>query len=258
LPAERIPTKELAAERPGRNGKEAHPKSKLASFVFPKEESKMKKVLASLMAVGLMATAADAALIGLRWAENPAQVNEGAGTIEVYMSLTSGDVVAGVTFNYGSADPNLIATAQGTTVPNWQQTGDVADGILGNVQFAASANVGGLLAGPIADVVVGTTTVAINGPLDGTTKDIFALIPQNAVGVTGGTGSPLTWNANYASNPAYSGYIAFAPWGNPGWGTMPLLGHQPTPNPLQITKVPEPSSLALIALGGFALLRRRR
>jgi len=203
------------------------------------------------LAVGLMATAANAATIGLRWAGNANQNNEGGGTIEVWLNLLAGETASGVIFDYLSADPNLEVTAQATTVTGW--VAPSTSGPLNNHQFNSTANVGFILAGPIADLVVGTTTIAITGALDETIKEIFFNAHTNAVGVVNDAGSKLTWDARYNNTPS-PGYIAFGDWGNPGWGGK---GGQLTPNPLLITKVPEPSSLALIALGGFALLRRR-
>lgn len=216
----------------------------------------MKKVLASLVAVGLMATAANAATIGLRWAEAPGSQNLAAsgGTIEVYMDLLSGDVISGVVFDYSTLATNLTVTGQTANVPGWGQSG--VAGPLNGRQFGGFANTALDLLQTPGNHVIGTTTISVEGPLDLSTKDIFAAIPQNAVGVVNQAGSRLTWDARY--NGSFAGYIAFGNWGNPGWGTKPASGHQPTANPLQITKTPEPTSLALVALGGFALLRRRR
>lgn len=212
----------------------------------------MKKVLGSLLVIGLMATAANAATIGLRWAGNANQNNDGDGVIEVYLQLLNGETASTVIFDYWTTATNLEVTAQGTTVPNW--AAPTSSGPLNNFQFNSSANVGANLAGPIADIVVGTTTIDVTGDLDGTIKEIFFNAHANPVGVLNATGARLTWDARYNDQSVTPGYIAFGDWGNPGWIGKP---GQPTANPLLITKVPEPTSLALIALGGFALLRRR-
>jgi len=212
----------------------------------------MKKVL-GILAVGLMATAANAATIGLRWAETPTQNLEAmSGHIEVYVNLIAGESLSTVVFNY-AAGTNLNLVANGTNVPGWAAAG--APGALNGSQFASAANPGFNVQGP-ANIVAGYTTIAVTGLPDLTVKQIFGQIPQNAVGVLKGDGAAFTWDARYSAETA--GYISFGNWGNPGWGTKTTKGHQPTPNPLLITKTPEPTSLALVALGGFALLRRRR
>jgi hypothetical protein len=211
------------------------------------------------MAVGLMATAANAALIGARWAGNPDQKNFGNGTVEIWMNLTAGDVISGFAFEFATTDaPNLtIGNYQSGLGGQWAAGGIPGTLALGSgTQFNVSTpNAADNLdvAGP---VVMGTFDVTITGPFDGTTKEIylgahlvpFGVFDQNAAG--------LTWDARYASTAA--GYVAYMDWGNPGWGTKTSMGHQPTANPLLITKTPEPTSIALVALGGFALLRRRR
>jgi len=187
----------------------------------------------------------------------------------VYLTgAQAGDTFAGITFEFQSitrpvnaggpilAPANLSVGNYTTNILNW--TGAGQPGPIGTAQFNVAGT--GVLEGP-GDFVLGTFDVTILGPLDGTTKDIYAALPQNASGLINGGGSRITWNA--ASAGSQPGYVAFAPgaFGNPGWGTS-LTMHQPASvaanvNSLQITKVPEPTSLALIALGGFALLRRR-
>jgi len=216
----------------------------------------MKKVLASLVAVGLMATAANAATIGLQWAEAPGSQNLAAsgGTIQVYLNVLGGEQISGVVFDYSTLAENLTVTGQTANVPGWGQSG--VAGPLNGRQFGGFANTAADLIDAAGSYIVGTTVITVEGPADLTTKNITALVPQNAVGVVNQLGQRLTWDARY--NATFAGYIAFGNWGNPGWGTKPASGHQPTANPLQITKTPEPTSLALVALGGFALLRRRR
>lgn len=214
----------------------------------------MKKVL-GILAVGLMATAANAATIGLTWAESAGQnLDAMQGTIQVNLALLGGESVSGVIFDYSAPGSNLAVTAQTANKPGWAQNGTT--GPLNGRQFLAFANTAAdNLVGPMAKSVVGTTVVSAPLPADGSIANIFALIPQNAVAVADGSGAKMTWDARY--NESTAGYIAFGDFGNPGWGTKTTKGHQPTASPLQLTKVPEPTSLALIALGGFALLRRR-
>jgi hypothetical protein len=224
----------------------------------------MKKVLASFLAVGLMAAAANAEVIGLRWAApTVGSTQVGPGTVEIFLEM-QGDAsfhgaVSGLIFQFAGAnaatapDANLVVGNYTTSVSGWS-TGGITGAMTG-AQFAVGGNTD--LVGP-GNFVLGTFDVDWIGPADGTTKPFVALIPQNPAGLLDGDGAKYVWNTN--TNVGASGYVSVAfdgNFGNPGWGTMPLAGHEPTANPLFITKFPEPSSLALIALGGFALLRRR-
>jgi len=228
----------------------------------------MMKRIVQIAMIGMVASVADAATIGLRWADTAGPNHDGPGVIEVWIRLLEGDSVSAVTFNYAASDTAIVATSQTAVPSGWQQTGNLSDGVLSNVEFAAAADPGHVI-GPdwdqFLEVVVGTTHVAIVGPLDGTTSTVAALIPQSSIAARKGDGNRFSWDARY--NQSSIGYIAFGygypgygspGYGNPGWGTKTFRGHQPTPNPLLITRTPEPTGLALVALGGFALLRRRR
>ena len=225
----------------------------------------MKKVLASFMAVGLMAAAANAEVIGLRWADTPGVANhQGGGTVEVFLTMNGNaeyhGAVSGVIFGYAGAtaatvpDANLVVGNFTSPVPTWEGGGIV--GPMAGAQFA----VGGItpLAGP-GEFVLGTFDVSFTGPADNSIKAFTALIPQNPAGLLNAAGSKMTWDGNASTTLYQYNAVSFeGNFGNPGWGTKIANGHEPTANPLFITKiVPEPTSLALVALGGFALLRRR-
>jgi hypothetical protein len=232
----------------------------------------MKKVLATMVAVGLVATAANAATIGLRWAGEPGVQNHVGmtGTIEVYMTLNSdaqtenagADTLSTVTFLFDTPATNLFVTGQTASPPGWNQAG--TPGPLDVRQFGAFATVGNSITGGVGvgagEFVVGTVTLLVAPPADGSVKDIFALIEQDPAGVLDINGAAMVWDRRYndLGDPSqYANNIAFAEpqFGNPGWGSA--MAGQQTAVPLQITKIPEPTSLALVALGGFALLRRR-
>jgi hypothetical protein len=72
-----------------------------------------------------------------------------------------------------------------------------------------------------------------------------------------GNSQRLTWDSRY--NTTYSGYIAYGHFGNPGWGTSPEKGHQPTPDPL-LTRpgIPEPATAGLVLCGIARIAMRRR
>ena len=237
----------------------------------------MKKVLASFLVVGLMAVAANADTIGLRWADAPAvSGHQGGGTVEVVLIKNPyggagnpadpnfSSTIAGIAFNFSGAnknlpaDGNLVVNNYATTIPSWA-TND-QDGAMATARFA----LGGLqpLSGA-GEFVLGTFDVSFTGPADLTTKAFTIRLPQEAIGLGDGSGQRVAWNSVTsvfgADDYSYKS-VSFAAglFGNPGWGTKAGANAQLTPNPLFITKiVPEPTSLALVALGGFALLRRR-
>jgi hypothetical protein len=227
----------------------------------------MKKVLASFLAVGLMAAAANAEVIGLRWADTPGVANhQGAGTVEVFLQMNGAGIyhnsVSGVIFTFSGAnattpaDANLVADNYQTSVPSWVPTGQEGGMSVLGTQFVVS----GLtpLAGP-GTFVLGTFDVSFTGPADLTIKPFTALIPQDPAGLLDEAGARITWNSSTSTGAYEYNAVSFeGNFGNPGWGTVKQVPvSEPTANPLFITKVPEPTSLALIALGGFALLRRR-
>jgi len=224
----------------------------------------MKKALASFLAVGLMAAAANAEVIGLRWADTPGVANhQGAGTVEVFLTMNGTaqyhGAVSGVIFGFAGAnaatvpDANLSVSNYQTAIPSWGAGGIV--GPMAAAQYAISGNDD--LVGP-GTFVLGTFNVSFIGAPDLTVKAFTALIPQNPAGLQDGDGAKFAWNGNTSTGTYEYAAVSFeGNFGNPGWGTKIASGHEPTANPLFITKVPEPTSLALVALGGFALLRRR-
>ena len=227
----------------------------------------MKKFVLVTLTVGLLAGTANAASLYMEWAaEGDATpitgvAPGGSADINIYVDLFAGDTFS--TLAYANSAQPLVSQTGTTVVPaNWGN-GSFNGTTLGaggqQIAFAANNPLVDYLAGPTTRTLVGTQTVQL---------DATAMVGDPDVPVTfqdptasgmlflDMTGAGLTWNALY--NTSYSGYVAFANYGNPGWGTKTAQGHQPTPNPLLINIIPEPSALALLGLGGFALLRRRR
>lgn len=224
----------------------------------------MKKCLLSFLTVGLMATASNAAVLGLRWQADPlSQNSNGGGTVEVWVDAFAGDFITGLNFQFVGDNPNLFISDIATTVPGWNPGGFAASLAAGSgAQFSSAAPLPQFNLNPQVNTsyILGTFNLGFTGPADGTIKEIMitAANESTGVGLLGAGAARLTWDSRYAAT--FSGYAAFGDWGNPGWSKIVKNAGevgQLTPNPLLITKVPEPSSLALIALGGFALLRRR-
>jgi len=236
----------------------------------------MKKCIFSLMAVGLMATAANAATIGLRWSDTPDQKHLGPGTVEFYIQMLDGEGsapggalpadnvgrLAGAAsdlFCLGGDCSNLTVTnPQQGTAPQWNAVLIGNGSIPGTTISAFTPSTGpNYLLGP-QDVVLMTFDVGYTG--SGTDEKSFGidLLTNPGGGAIDEFAGSYVWDARY--NTSFSGYIAYGDYGYVGWDAATKKGThygQPDSSALIITKVPEPSALALLALGGFALLRRR-
>ena len=172
------------------------------------------------------------------------------------MTTNPGDDVSTIVWNFGTV-PNTSASEYTALISGWNAGGTEGPLVPGTVFAVASPNAAFNINDGF-DGVVATFDLWLNGNgFQWEDKSITFDVAANAVGVLNGAGQRLHWDARYAIS--YSGYIAYGDFGNPGWGTKTAMGHQPTPNPLIMIKdrIPEPSSLVLLTLGGFALLRRR-
>jgi hypothetical protein len=243
----------------------------------------MKKVLVSAIAVLMIAGAANATLIGLEWqnvagpATAPTAVNTPV-VAQFYMSNGPAGInptLAGIGLVLNAwedaaatipANGVVFQTSSAPLIPGWATAAANNNSDLNGLQFAA-AN------GPNFTPPDGKT-VLMNISLQYTDA---TPLPQYYItikrDITGGTSSAIFDNtgADYMTNnniwDARAGYAdsygaeywAFGNYGNPGWARF-VKGAgevgQTTANPL-ILVTPEPASLALLALGGFAALRRR-
>ncbi|MCB9850561.1 MAG: PEP-CTERM sorting domain-containing protein [Phycisphaerales bacterium] len=226
----------------------------------------MKKGIFSLVAVGLMATAANAATIGLRWTDTPDAKHLGAGTAELHLTVLDGELISGANTDFvcvsGDCANVVIGNVAVGTPANWSanKLGGSHIGapeFVGLTAFAQSPASGSIGAG---DYILATFDVSFDGAADASEKGIgLDYLNNPGGGVINNVAAPLTWDARY--NAVYSGYIAYGDYGWAAWSNITMMGAQlgqpGADSPLIISKVPEPTSLALVALGGFALLRRR-
>ena len=228
----------------------------------------MKKFVLVTLTVGLLAGTANAASLYMEWASEGAAdpivdvVPGGSAVINVYMDLVNAsDTLAGV--GYANSAQPLVSQTGTTVVPTNWNNGSFNGTTLGaggqQISWYANLPLSDFLAGPASRLLIGTQTVQLSAGSNVGDPDVPVAFQDPTVtgmNIQDKTGTAMLWDARY--NTTYQGYIAFDNYGNPGWGTNPAKGHQPTANPLLIHIVPEPSALALLALGGFALLRRRR
>jgi len=255
----------------------------------------MKKALLSILAVGMLSTAANAATLSMRFAGGGTEV-----TLSPSQSATV-EIVITMGINDGAKNPSKLTGLDlrfdvGGLAINPDAVGDPGAGageyvVDGSTKFAVTG---------VATPIVGWSTAAstlppavFNGSYFLSTGD-----PNGLVGVVG-TGAEFstvvaTFDVHKDAFEAGDTFIVFknldplpalyngpAAWSNrfpystetpgirnqfvTGTGNMSDNGPQFDPyhgyatfQPLIIHNVPEPSALALLVLGGFAALRRRK
>jgi hypothetical protein len=246
----------------------------------------MKKGLLGILAVGMMATAADAATLSMRFVGGGNEATMGvsdSATIEVLITMGVNDgpkspsrlTGADLRFDVGStADagfgPYVVADSGNggngkfsvtgaTAFPGWSTAATSGVGGPFNGDFFLSGGDPAGVAGPTGTApgsfVILTFTIHKDFFAEGDTYIVFrngAALPALSNG-----GAAWTNRFGYDTEVARNQFLQ-------GQGSSGDAGPQyayhgyETFEPLIIHNIPEPSALALLALGGFAALRRRK
>jgi hypothetical protein len=243
----------------------------------------MKKGLLGILAVGMMSTAANAGILSLRFAGGATEVTLAPSesvTVEVIFRMNAtdkktnkvtgfdarfdvGGLTASPTGEYvqdGSLKDTVTAASPGAFA-NWNTAATSGVGGPFNGDFFMSAGDPAGVSGPVGNgteqgfVVLGSFVIHKDTSTPGT--DTLIVYRQGAALPAVYNGA-ATW-ANRFGSPTINGAQQFETEGGNSGDNRPqdaLHGYE-TLNPLVVHHIPEPSVMALLALGGLAALRRR-
>jgi hypothetical protein len=238
----------------------------------------MKKVIVMCLAVGLMATAANAAMLSMKWADTTSPTKtlnpSDYATIDLVWTWMASDVgkgALGVTdidgrINVWGHQPinpeteasaqvpaNAIVTGVTSTMPGANTA--VSNPIGGDLDwfFFAVNDFAVQVPAASGSIVLGSITIHCAGPSAITYISFSAIAPSPSVrqGTSPWTHrwqTPINGHSQFKIGQGNSGDLA-ADW-NP-------YHNYETFQPLTLIQTPEPSALVLLALGGLAILRRR-
>jgi hypothetical protein len=229
----------------------------------------MKRFVLMALVVGMVATAASATTIGIRFKDFPDDTKvflDVTDTVEIEVVVMipagSGGTLSGFAGVFAPVvDDNLSIISSESKTPDWEDLS--IWGVLGSQSEE----------GPGAPGSVKAAFAAISPSQDSLGEGTFALgnvtIHMDALGAIDNkeivfdhafvdlfdaAGAGLSYAPTYGGT--YGSYWGYGTYGSPG-ATGPFSGVDAR-SPLFIQKVPEPASLAFLVLGGLALVRRRR
>ena len=215
----------------------------------------MKKVLLVLLVGGMLATTANAATLWMQFQGGGNEITVAPSdeiVVEIWFDIAhAGDTVSTV-FHENQLAAGLDQTASVAVPTNWSAGG--LNGPLGpgTNQFAVGAD------DPLTDSLggVGSYHVGyqlIHQNIDTGDWEISFGDPGTFAQVLDAAGGNYLWwgDGTYAGYYTYGQGACYVA-GNPKTGLLPVAA-----DPLIVHCIPEPSSLALLALGGLALIRRR-
>lgn len=218
----------------------------------------MKNTLSCLLGTVLAASAANAAGVRMNFTGDGQFASVAVGQtfeIEYWLDIPTVDTsVAGYQFPLQAiaGDP-VVALSYS---PDLSLGYGASDGSFANHGFPAPLGIytgfaiffrqviGGPLVGVTGPFLLGTAAYTATAP-----GDYELAFDHDAQLFIDRDGYEFAYDAGMAS---YPGYFAYGDWGNPG---VPKAAAR---NPLLLHVTPEPTSLALLAFGGFAVLCRRR
>ena len=228
----------------------------------------MKKFVVIVLVVGMAATAADAATLRMNfpggateWTLIPSETVE----IEIWFDIIAGDNFIGAYWSNEDA-VGLLQQSSAAPLPGWSADPN-GDGYLLSPTTGQQVNVGDDT--PLVQEIVGPGSYLFatqiihqeNTPWPDPPIDYDIVFDHNSMNlfyfdtVAGINKNFGYWDPSGSYNNFYH-YGTGSPYVPPG---PPPVGHAgQARDPLILHCVPEPGTLALLALGGLSLLRRRR